>query len=81
MKSAAAFFDFKAAFPSVSRDFMWAVLECVGLPRNWIRLLPADLLGQQAVHWAQAGRVLRYQGGHTAGVPLVAVALRGGSRL
>ena len=32
-------FDFKAAFPSVSHTYMWAVLEKIGVPRKWILAL------------------------------------------
>eukprot|EP00969_Alexandrium_andersonii_P333675 14746836-Alexandrium_andersonii.AAC.1 len=35
----AVFFGFKAAFPSVSRDFMWVALKWIGLPEKWTTLL------------------------------------------
>ena len=38
-RGAIILFDFKAAFPSVSHDYMWAVLERIGVPRKWIRAL------------------------------------------
>eukprot|EP00969_Alexandrium_andersonii_P022677 992477-Alexandrium_andersonii.AAC.1 len=38
-RAVAIFFDFKAAFPSVSHKFMWAVLRGIILPEHWILLL------------------------------------------
>ena len=32
-------FDFKAAFPSVSHKYMWAVLRRIGVPRKWVKAL------------------------------------------
>ena len=32
-------FDFKAAFPSVAHSFIWEVLEGMGLPPVWIRMV------------------------------------------
>eukprot|EP00969_Alexandrium_andersonii_P335038 14806601-Alexandrium_andersonii.AAC.1 len=46
-RAIAVFFDFKAAFPSVSHDFMWAVLQGIGPPDKWITLLKKFYLGNK----------------------------------
>eukprot|EP00969_Alexandrium_andersonii_P331686 14659120-Alexandrium_andersonii.AAC.1 len=46
-RAVAIYFDFKAAFPSVSRDFMWTALRGIGLPEQWITLLQKFYLGNK----------------------------------
>ena len=38
-KGALLLFDFRAAFPSMSHDFMWDVLEGIGIPSQYVRAL------------------------------------------
>jgi len=38
-RGALVLFDFKAAFPSVSHEYMWAVLEAIGVPLSWLRAI------------------------------------------
>ena len=38
-RGAILLFDFKAAFPSMSHEFMWETLEAIGLPKQYIRAL------------------------------------------
>ena len=37
--AAAVFFDFEAAFPSISQGFMWEVLEGFGMPVSWVKAI------------------------------------------
>jgi hypothetical protein len=39
-EAALILFDFKAAFPSVSQEFLWMALEAISLPPAWIQVLP-----------------------------------------
>lgn len=38
-RGAILLFDFKAAFPSMSHEFMWETLQAIGLPAQYIRAL------------------------------------------
>ena len=40
-KGALILFDFKAAFPSISHDYMWAMLNHLGVPAHVLRAYKA----------------------------------------
>eukprot|EP00969_Alexandrium_andersonii_P195358 8630917-Alexandrium_andersonii.AAC.1 len=46
-RAVAIFLDFKAAFPSVSREFMWTALRGINLPEHWIIPLQRFYLGNR----------------------------------
>ena len=52
-RAALIFLDFGAAFPSLSHDFLWLVLEHVGIPSQVLSAIKA--LYQHNRHWIRLG--------------------------
>ena len=46
-------FDFEAAFPSLSHEYMFQVLQRIGLPPNWVAAIQLLYVGN--THWVRVG--------------------------
>eukprot|EP00973_Karenia_brevis_P003322 458117-Karenia_brevis.AAC.1 len=70
--SAMVFFDFAAAFPSISHAFLWLALQFLGVPSEIISAIRALYAGNW--HWLRFGRAcikaFAVQAGVKQGCPL-----------
>ena len=66
------FFDFKAAFPSVNHEFMWAVLEHIGTSPHFLNSFKCVYRGnfQQVVLRGRRSKLFPLNSGIRQGCPL-----------